>query len=95
MNYAFDFDDGKIRLHKSHLVKFWCIFVGKYAGGVKWRTDRRCGNEFPLPDRSGPTQCNPNSVRYCCSKYGYCGGPNPSNPAEDHCAGGVNYRTGK
>merc|ERR1712168_310209 len=59
----------------------------------KWRDDRRCGPEFPLPDGSGPTQCNPNSANYCCSIHGWCGPPNPSNPKEDHCInGGVNYR---
>jgi len=39
-----------------------------------WRKDRRCGPEFPLPDGSGPTECNPNSDKFCCSKWGYCGG---------------------
>ena len=69
------------------------FFSVKYQGGNKYRTDHRCGNEFPLSDGSGPTQCNPRSKKfYCCSKYGYCGGPNKSNPIEDHCNGGVNYR---
>jgi len=47
----------------------------------KWRTDRRCGSDFPLPDGSGePGQCNPNSeTEFCCSKWGYCGGD------EEHC----------
>merc|ERR1712117_99717 len=39
-----------------------------------WRKDRRCGPEFPLPDNSGPTQCNPDSAKFCCSQWGYCGG---------------------
>ena len=35
-----------------------------------WRKDRRCGPEFPLPDNSGPTQCNPDSEdKFCCSKW--------------------------
>merc|ERR1712156_791041 len=47
----------------------------------KWRTDRRCGSDFPLPDGSGePGQCNPNSeTEFCCSKWGYCGRD------EEHC----------
>jgi len=52
-----------------------------------WRRDRRCGPEFPLPDGSGPTECNPDSDKFCCSKWGYCGGD------ADHCdcADCVNY----
>lgn len=46
----------------------------------RWRTDRRCGADFPLPDGSGPGQCNPSSPdEFCCSKWGYCGGD------EEHC----------
>merc|ERR1712123_498113 len=45
-----------------------------------WRNDRRCGPEFPLPDGSGPGECNPNSDKFCCSKWGFCGGDG------DHCA---------
>merc|ERR1712128_61042 len=44
-----------------------------------WRNDRRCGPEFPLPDGSGPGECNPNSDKFCCSKWGFCGGDG------DHC----------
>jgi len=57
-------------------------FVGKV------RSDRRCGNEFPLPDGSGPSECDPNSANHCCSKWGYCG------PDADHCdcPECVNYR---
>merc|ERR1711983_171266 len=56
-----------------------------------WRKDRRCGNEFPLPDGSGPTECNPDSEMFCCSKWGYCGGD------QDHCGCPqcVNYRAKK
>ena len=28
------------------------------------------GNEFPLPDGSGPSECDPNSANHCCSKWG-------------------------
>lgn len=43
-----------------------------------WRKDRRCGAEFPLPS-GDPTECNPNSENFCCSKWGYCGGDS------EHC----------
>ena len=39
-----------------------------------WRKDRRCGADYPLPDGSGPGECNPESENYCCSKWGFCGG---------------------
>ena len=44
----------------------------------KVRSDRRCGTEFPLEDGK-PSQCDPNSQNYCCSKWGYCG------PGAEHC----------
>jgi len=53
-----------------------------------WRKDRRCGPEFPIPESGGePGECNPNSDKFCCSKWGYCGGD------EEHCgcAECVNY----
>jgi len=49
------------------------------SGSGTWRKDRRCGPDFPLPDGSGPTECNPESENFCCSKWGYCGGD------EEHC----------
>lgn len=45
-------------------------FSADFDGKV--RTDRRCGPEFPLPDGS-PSQCDPESANFCCSKWGYCG----------------------
>jgi len=57
-----------------------------------WRKDRRCGPEFPLPDNSGPTQCNPDSEdKFCCSKWGFCGGDG------EHCGCPecINYRENK
>jgi|ERR1711874_48404 len=56
-----------------------------------WRKDRRCGPEFPLPDGSGPGECNPNSDKFCCSKWGYCGGDG------EHCGCDecVNYQNKK
>merc|ERR1712203_1329373 len=42
-------------------------FIGKA------RKDRRCGPEFPLPDGK-PSQCDPESANFCCSKWGFCGG---------------------
>ena len=44
----------------------------------KVRSDRRCGEEFPLSDGS-ISECDPNGANYCCSKWGYCG------PGAEHC----------
>lgn len=44
----------------------------------KVRSDRRCGEEFPLDDGS-VSECDPMGTNYCCSKWGYCG------PGADHC----------
>ena len=43
------------------------------------RFDRRCGSDFPLPDGTGFAECDPKSERFCCSKWGFCGGD------ADHC----------
>ena len=42
----------------------------------------------------GPSQCNPTSKKYCCSKWGWCGaqGDTPGDNDTDHCAGGIDYR---
>eukprot|EP00092_Neocalanus_flemingeri_P002939 GFUD01003144.1.p1 GENE.GFUD01003144.1~~GFUD01003144.1.p1 ORF type:complete len:339 (+),score=94.64 GFUD01003144.1:521-1537(+) len=53
----------------------------------RWRRDRRCGPDFPLPDGSGPTECDPDSDKFCCSKWGFCGGDGEHCGCED-C---VNY----
>jgi len=46
----------------------------------KVRADRRCGGgEFSLPSGE-PSECDPNSVNPCCSKWGFCG------PDSDHCS---------
>ncbi|XP_037804924.1 uncharacterized protein LOC119599266, partial [Penaeus monodon] len=39
---------------------------------IRWRTDGRCGANFPLPSMA-PSECDPDSDRPCCSDYGYCG----------------------
>ena len=44
----------------------------------KVRSDRRCGEEFPLEDGT-ISECDPLGPNYCCSKWGYCG------PGADHC----------
>jgi len=55
----------------------------------KWRTDGRCGHEFPLPDESGkPGECDPNSDFFCCSKWGFCG----SEAVHCSCPECVNYK---
>ena len=62
---------------------------------IKWRQDRRCGKDYPLPDGK-PAQCNPDGplgpkqAGPCCSEYGYCGG----SPAHCDCANCIDYRTG-
>ena len=69
---------------------------GQEVGGILCNTCVllivcRCGAEYPLPDNSGPTQCDPNSENFCCSKWGYCGGDG------EHCGCPecVNYRDNK
>ena len=63
---------------------------------IKWRQDRRCGKDYPLPDGK-PAQCNPEGplgpkqAGPCCSKYGYCGG----SPIHCECAKCIDYRTRK
>ena len=53
---------------------------------MKWRQDRRCGKDYPLPNGT-PAQCNPdgplgpNQAGPCCSASGYCGG----SPAHCEC----------
>ena len=58
--------------YRSNDQKLSQDFIGKV------RKDRRCGPEFPLPDGS-PSQCDPQSPNFCCSKWGYCGGD------DEHC----------
>jgi len=58
-------------------------FVGRV------RKDRRCGSEFPLPGTlDEPSECDPKSENFCCSKWGFCG------PDADHCdcPECINYR---
>merc|ERR1740129_2360298 len=71
------------------------VAVGAPKNGKKeskWRFDRRCGPNYPLFD-GGPTQCNPTSKNYCCSKWGWCGaqGDTPGDNDTDHCTGGIDY----
>ena len=87
------------------ITQFWykifnsvifAVAVGAPKNGKKeskWRFDRRCGPNYPLSD-GGPSQCNPTSKNYCCSKWGWCGsqGDVPGDNDSDHCAGGVDYR---
>ncbi|XP_068212822.1 protein SpAN-like isoform X1 [Palaemon carinicauda] len=39
---------------------------------IRWRSDGRCGANFPLASKA-PSECDPDSDRPCCSDYGYCG----------------------
>ena len=71
-------------------VFFKCITV------IKWRKDRRCGKDYPLPDGK-PAHCNPDGplgpkqAGPCCSEYGYCGG----SPIHCECAKCIDYRKRK
>jgi len=52
---------------------------GGNSGGIKWRSDGRCGASNPLPNGQ-PAQCNPKSTwGRCCSPGGWCG------ISADHC----------
>ncbi|XP_078695717.1 chitotriosidase-1-like [Branchiostoma floridae x Branchiostoma belcheri] len=49
------------------------------SSGPKWRTDGRCGQQYPASGAT-PGECDPNSNAPCCSEYGYCGA------SSEHCA---------
>ena len=36
-------------------------------GTQKWRYDRKCGKDYPIPDGT-PGQCDPDSKYPCCDK---------------------------
>ena len=59
--------------------KICFVLAADFIGNGRVRNDRRCGPEFPLADNSGPSECDPNSANFCCSKWGFCG------PDADHC----------
>ena len=40
-------------------------------GAQKWRLDRKCGRNYPLPDGS-PSECDPDSENPCCDEDGRC-----------------------
>ena len=69
----------------------WVVYWIQYLHTCVLLIVCRCGAEYPLPDNSGPTQCDPNSENFCCSKWGYCGGDG------EHCGCPecVNYRDNK
>ena len=60
------------------------------GGKQRWRSDRKCGYFFPLPDGK-PSECNPNGMYPCCSNplMGWCGRTKFTCLCED-C---VDYRT--
>ena len=37
-----------------------------------WRSDERCGADFPQ-ENGAPAECDPDSSKFCCSEWGYCG----------------------
>ena len=42
------------------------------SGSQTFRSDGRCGSNFPLLN-GNPSECDPTSVYFCCSKWGFCG----------------------
>nr|ACO15391.1 Agglutinin isolectin 1 precursor [Caligus clemensi] len=68
--------------YRPHSKKITDDFIGKV------RNDRRCGPEFMIPGTNQPSECNPDTDNFCCSKWGFCGGD------EEHCGCSecVNYR---
>merc|ERR1711962_1554108 len=63
---------------QEHCYCDTCVNYRPVEQNGKVRSDRRCGNDFPLSDGS-PSECLGTSPNYCCSKFGYCG------PGPDHC----------
>ena len=59
------------------LSKEW----GESGGTQKWRYDRKCGSNFPLPDGK-PAQCDPDGDNPCCDAidFGECG------DSTEHCS---------
>ncbi|CAJ1447097.1 unnamed protein product [Effrenium voratum] len=53
----------------------------------RWRKDRRCGKNAPLPDGK-PSECDPTGEFACCSAMGWCGG----SKQHCNCKSCVNYR---
>ncbi|CAH1247890.1 Hypp8047 [Branchiostoma lanceolatum] len=53
----------------------------------KWRPDGRCGPGYATRI-ADPGECDPNSIKYCCSSSGMCG----SSDAHCLCRGCVDYR---
>ncbi|XP_035659247.1 uncharacterized protein LOC118404287 [Branchiostoma floridae] len=67
----------------------FCTCPGCVNYGLKkWRTDFKCGPNYPAPG-ANPGQCDPNSGAPCCSAGGWCGGL----PSHCSCAGCRDYRT--
>ncbi|XP_078592912.1 peptidoglycan-recognition protein SC2-like isoform X1 [Branchiostoma floridae x Branchiostoma japonicum] len=52
------------------LVVLFCLL--SYAAAQRWRSDGRCGPNYPAPS-ANPGECNPNSADPCCSAWGWCG----------------------
>jgi len=65
-----------------------CDSTNGSSAGALWRADERCGAEFPDPISGEPAQCNPDSQRPCCSKWGWCG----NTTSHCNCDGCTTYR---
>ena len=53
-------------------------------GTLKWRSDRRCGFDYPLPDGT-PAECNPDGENSCCEKDDWCVSPQSERAVHVHC----------
>ena len=74
-------------------VNVWCLYIIDFIlvtseeSNQVVRSDGRCGPTVPQSDGS-PSECNPETEFFCCSKWGYCG----STDEHCDCADCVNYR---
>ena len=64
--------NAKFSMFDTTLLSYMQIILLSEDFNGKARNDRRCGPEFPLPDGK-PSQCDPESANFCCSKWGFCG----------------------
>ena len=76
-------------------VNVWSIYINDFIlvtseeSNQVVRSDGRCGPTVPQSDGS-PSECNPETEFFCCSKWGYCG----STDEHCDCADCVDYRKG-
>ena len=78
-------------LYKDWQHKVQKIFkiILYFSGSHKWRSDNRCGTQYPLSDGS-KAECDPLGEYPCCSPHAWCG------HTYLHCSchnGCIDYRT--